>query len=227
MYLARLIMDVTERGARRDLRNCQDLHRTVMSAFDNTNERDARRQFDVLYRLVPSGGSKYILYVQSRVKPEVVRWLDKGYLYPLQEGRFLLNISEPAKIIKKGMLLNFDLLACPSKVSGTSTNQERLSGNKLNGRRVPLETAEERLGWLARKAEAGGFRLLEAWEAGKHTVHGTNYSNKKGKIYHIGVRFLGSLLVTDQEKFLSTICCGIGPGKAYGFGLLMIKKYSG
>lgn len=226
MHLTRLVMDVTAQGARRDLKNCQELHRTVMSAFANTDAQDARRHYDILYRLVPYGGSKYILYVQSMAKPQVSRWLNKGYLYPLQEGNILLKISNPTSFIKEGMLLNFDLLACPSKITGTSTKQERLNGNRRNGQRVPLRTAEERLEWLTRKAEAGGFKLLETWEAGNHTTYGTNKSNKKGKMYHVGVHFLGTLIVTDCEKFILAMQHGIGPAKAYGYGLLMVKQYS-
>lgn len=226
MYLARLVMDVTAQGARRDLRNCQELHKTVMSAFADTDVQDARHHFNVLYRLMPSGGSKYILYVQSMAKPEVARWLSKGYLYPLQEGRLLLDIPDPDSFIRERLLLNFDLLACPTKIAGTSTKQERLNGNRRNGYRVPLGTAEERLEWLGRKAEVGGFRLLESWEAGKYTAYGTNKINQKGKMYHVGVRFLGTLKVTDQEEFTTTMRRGIGPGKAYGYGLLMVKRHS-
>ena len=39
---------------------------------------------------------------------------------------------------------------------------------------------------------------------------------------HLAVRFDGLLRVTDAGDFRETLICGIGPGKAYGFGLLSI-----
>lgn len=36
------------------------------------------------------------------------------------------------------------------------------------------------------------------------------------------VRYDGTLSVTDPVKFHQTLCSGIGPAKAFGFGLLSI-----
>jgi len=226
MYLARLAMDVMAPGARRDLRNCHELHRTVMAAYGDMDRQEARRHFNVLYRLAPSGGSMHILYVQSQTAPEVGKWLEKGYLSPLQAGRVLLEISAPEVFSRAGMLLNFDLLACPTKTVSTSTKQERLQECRRNGHRVLLGTEMERLGWLARKAETGGFELLEVWESGKYSTFGYHKPEKGGKMVHAGVRFQGTLRIANPVQFAETMRCGIGPGKAYGYGLLMVKRCS-
>ena len=36
------------------------------------------------------------------------------------------------------------------------------------------------------------------------------------------VRYDGILEITDPDKFRNTLLCGIGPGKAFGFGLLSV-----
>ncbi|RMF67773.1 MAG: type I-E CRISPR-associated protein Cas6/Cse3/CasE [Calditrichaeota bacterium] len=40
---------------------------------------------------------------------------------------------------------------------------------------------------------------------------------------HVAVDFRGHLRVTDREAFRNAFTKGIGPAKAFGFGLLMLQ----
>ena len=46
----------------------------------------------------------------------------------------------------------------------------------------------------------------------------------KQKLTFAGVLFDGHLEVTDASLFYETIRQGVGPGKAYGFGLLSVGR---
>ncbi len=71
MYLSRLLLDPRSRAVRRDLADCQELHRTVMAAFPPTSDGSARERLGVLHRLeVDRRQNRLILYVQSGEEPD-------------------------------------------------------------------------------------------------------------------------------------------------------------
>jgi len=85
---------------------------------------------------------------------------------------------------------------------------------------VPLLAPAAQLEWLARKGQTHGFELLEATVAAagaSELVH----SHSTGRTFQ-GVVFEGRLVVRDAERFREALEQGIGPGKAYGYGLLSV-----
>jgi CRISPR system Cascade subunit CasE len=94
-----------------------------------------------------------------------------------------------------------------------------------NGKRVPLRVREEVVSWISRKGEQGGFAVNE--ETLRTFSRGREYFEKRGKRgLHSAVEFQGVLNVTDPVKFHETFTQGIGPAKAFGFGLLVIAPTS-
>src|SRR5205809_1902609 len=86
MYLSRLLLDPRSRDVRRDLADCQEMHRTVMRAFPARRENEgsvhagARARHGVLYRLdVEDEGTRLVFLVQSTTRPDWTR-LPSGYL---------------------------------------------------------------------------------------------------------------------------------------------------
>jgi len=116
----------------------------------------------------------------------------------------------------KGQKLRFRLRANPSV-------KKKREGKK-NSARVGLTKPEEQLAWLERKAEQGGFRVL-ALESARG---GYQHSRRSREIdpsrhVHMGVSYEGILSVADVDQFnRHTLPEGIGPAKAYGFGLLSV-----
>jgi CRISPR system Cascade subunit CasE len=205
MYLSCFALDITDPSVRQCLRDAHDMHRCVMSGFLDVQQPQARSAAQVLYRL--DGEAPIKLYVLSSSKPD---WsgLKPGFR-PMPQSPKLLDMTA---ILSDGRRLGFDLLAIPSK---------KVVGEGKNSRRVFLRDADDRLEWLKRKAEQNGFRLVWCREDGQRRA---TVSARPGSspAVHTGIRFRGELVVTDSTRFKEAFQSGIGAGKAYGMGMLML-----
>lgn len=115
----------------------------------------------------------------------------------------------------------FRLLANPTRKVPFSASGERLP----NSRRVALTDGAAQREWLARKAAAAGFSFhdpsLEILPLGRERFL------REGRTgVHHAVEFTGRLQVTDATTFQQSSLAGIGPAKAFGFGLLAIAPVS-
>jgi len=197
------------------------MHRRVMSAFPDVldPEVEARAYFGVLYRLELNRNSgQVLLYVQSRVEPDWTQ-LPEGYLRPADglANPALKRIDHVYDGIQAGRVLRFRLRANPTRKIDTKSGPD---GVRRNGRRVPVRGVEEQVAWLARKAEDCGFELLQVVIAASGSTELVK-SYETGKTFQ-GVLFEGHLRVNDPARFREALETGIGPGKAYGFGLLSV-----
>lgn len=203
MYRSLLIVDLSSPSMRQALGNCQDMHRNIMKAFPRDNAD--RKKSQVLYRLM-TVESRPALFVLSR---ELPNWDNVAgiSLYQQLPPRLLGELGDT---FKGGRVLRFSLLTSPCK---------KISGEGKNSRRVFLRTSEERLAWLSRKAKQNGFTLLQVSESAMETLYG----KKEGEeIRYRTIAFDGMLRITDPDLFLNAYTTGIGPGKAYGLGMLML-----
>lgn len=221
-YLSRLILNVRTPEVRRDLSDCQEMHRTVMSAFPEDEER-ARASFDVLYRTEVDGAGSPRLLVQSSAEPDWSR-LPEGYLVRVTGNPGVRCMDRLLERLTTGMQLRFRLYANVSKRVAAAPEPGK---RDMRGKRVELRSAEEQESWLRRKGEAGGFQLLavraDRGVANLQTVPGVQFGSRQGKRMTFGaVYFDGVLSVSDAERFRETVREGIGPGKAYGLGLLSV-----
>lgn len=117
--------------------------------------------------------------------------------------------------------------------------QQRPDGRRI-GKRVELRREEERIQWLQRQGERSGFQLLTArLEPGLGQATGRDIAaaradpsptllgrQRNGSIDRrltlATALFEGELRVTDAQALRAAIENGIGPGKAFGCGLLSI-----
>jgi CRISPR system Cascade subunit CasE len=230
VFLSRLTLNLRSAEARRDLGDCMAMHRTLMKAFpDGLSSGEARSDTGVLYRVEPTAGAMRLL-VQSRLRPN---WgcLPDNWQHPgaPPESR---EITEALGRVGGGSVLRFRLVANPTRKIDTKTGPD---GRKNNGRRVELRGEDEWLAWLERKAEQCGFRL-KAVRAAAHVpdvrssrdVRATGVKRAadgaSSRVTFRGVIFEGRLKVVDANRFLDSLRAGIGPGKAYGYGLLSIAR---
>jgi len=75
--------------------------------------------------------------------------------------------------------------------------------------------------WLNRQAERHGFQVL--------SVRADNYRQlrldaRKRNIRFSTLDFTGLLQVTETDAFARALCKGIGPAKAFGCGLLLVRR---
>lgn len=228
MYLSRLKLNPRSRELRRILSDCHRLHQAVMGAFPDHPE--GRHGLGVLFRLEARAGQPQLL-VQSREEPD---WghLDEGWLavdwLPGETNPQTRAITSALEGIQTGQTLRFRLDANPTR----RLRRDDESGRA--GQRVGLHTDASCLDWLARRGVAAGFELARVpsepevpavqvqplgdrigWKQG---------GGKKRRLTHHAVRFDGRLRVTDASLLREAITQGIGPAKAYGFGLLSLAR---
>lgn len=241
MYLSRLILDLGSSAVRRDLGDCQALHRTIMSAFpESLSAGAARSAAGVLYRIEPPTRSRAVaLLVQSRIAPDWSR-LPEGYLAGAnghQENPACKSVGAYYDALQAGDVLTFRLRANPTKKIDTKSGAD---GARRNGKRVELRAEAERLAWLGRKAEQSGFELLGVQaRADVPDVLTMPEDKLKGRRPRLGpgeaadsehrltfgaALFEGRIRIYGVAAFRRALEEGIGPGKAYGFGLLSIAR---
>lgn len=247
MYLSCLMIDSGSdsdhhRPGRAWLQNRYRVHQRLSMAFPSDTQRDgdssflspfrpeAFRQVRVrrtndeafLFRVDPQSGGRVMIIVQSAVTPD--------WNYAFQNAPFLaappqVKSFEPR--FERGQTLQFRLIANPTKKTGTITKQDRqaLTREELlakpgrHGRRVPVPPSEFE-NWLHDRAVRGGFRVIRF--DGIQAGYVLEKSEHTGANHLRSACYEGVLAVEDGSEFKATIVRGIGPGKAFGFGLLSV-----
>ena len=199
MYLIKIEMD--RRNTRHLLADCQQMHRFVTSLFGTD-----RQSSQILYRTNPLRDRLCIyLYAQGPAE-QVPEYCD------VQQR----DVTAWLEGMDEGQLWSFDLIAAPTKKVGAE-------GRKNSCRRI-LRDPAERQEWLVRKAEQSGFALLHAEELEQIHISGSHRQDSGGMMYHDAYHYRGTLQITDAAVFRRTMQSGIGSGRAYGFGMLMVKR---
>ena len=91
---------------------------------------------------------------------------------------------------------------------------------KKNGRRTAIYKPDQLNEWLQNKARQHGFTILNVEIGGPVTQH-FRRKNKHGK--HVCVDFRGTLQVQNRDRFKDAFQTGIGPAKAFGFGMIVLQ----
>jgi len=220
MFLSLLRLEPRSASVQRDIRDPHFLHRTIMRAFPDIIDPEvkARAYFGVLYRLeMDRRRGRILLYVQSRIEPD---WSFLPPDYLVNDGMpnpAVKSVERAYASLREGRVLRFRLRANPTRKIDTKSGP---NGERRNGRRVPLSGVDAQVEWLARKGEQHGFQLLQATIAATGAAELVQ-SYSTGRTFQ-GVLYEGRLVVRDAERFREALANGVGPGKAYGFGLLSI-----
>ncbi len=247
LFLSRLILDPRSRQVWSELARPYEMHRTLMRSFSQASVEEgdiAREKFGVLFRAdVDDRRNLVIVYVHSAVEPDwsFLTTLDHYLLVdPDLPNPACNDVMRAYQGLQNRQVCSFRLRANPTKRIGKVIKGEA----ELKGKRVGLLREEEQIAWLIRKSQQrekgkpGGFEILmnevedqngEIRQVPRVNVHreGKQLGRKKEegrshKTTHLAVRFDGLLRVTDADAFRETLARGIGPGKAFGFGLLSI-----
>jgi CRISPR system Cascade subunit CasE len=205
----------------------QRMHRLVMSAFPSV-EGPARASLGVLHRVEADARGGCTVYVQSKDRPDWGQLPSSVFLPTVADAVALRDLSGDLEARRAGDLLVFRLLANATRRIDTKTRED---GVRRHGKRVPLRNHEARVAWLRRKALTCGFELVEGWSGEpelrvtEHApMHGTRTdSDVVRRITFEGVTFEGLLRITDPVAFRQAVEFGIGPARAYGFGLLSFR----
>jgi CRISPR system Cascade subunit CasE len=237
MYLSRLWLNARSREVRRDLADPHEMHRTVMRGFPPIEPASdaARAHHGVLYRVDddPRLG-RLVLYVQARTEPDW-RPLPEGYLVDAMgeiDNPSTTEVLSAWAALAPGRELAFRLRANPTRRIDTKSGPD---GKRRNGKRVELRGDEALLTWLQRKAKDAGFALrntsedatvpdVRIVEERKLVGRRPRAEGDKSRLTFAPVLFEGVLRVADADAFRRALAEGIGPAKAFGFGLLSVQR---
>lgn len=204
MYLTKLEMPLSDPGVRAALRDAQRMHRRVSSLYGT-----ARAETSVLYRTRLRGGTAE-LYLYSAAP------IQKEALLPSMKLAGERDLSDWLESMSEGQCWGFDLLTMPFKKLADPEGR--------NSRRRVLRSREERLAWLARKAEQNGFEILGAEEYAGEKLNAVHAETDGGTLYMDPYRYSGLLRIVDAALFRRAVQQGLGPGKAYGLGMLLLRR---
>lgn len=118
-----------------------------------------------------------------------------------------------------GQRLAFLLTANPIKNIKDAQLTEK-PGKRRDTCRVPLIREQEQRDWLARKL--AGAAQIEAVSVLPHQPIFFRRGNRAGKL--VTVTFEGVLRVEDPLPLVQRLQSGIGPAKAFGCGLLLVRS---
>lgn len=221
LQLARLVFV----PARRDY----ELHRDLCRAFDSRREDAYLFRADLDHTAARS--ARQVVLVQS-ARP--------GNWSQLADRLASHETCERTWEIRSGGRYRFFLRANPTQAKKAGLHEladvRGEAFRKARGKRVALRGEGELVAWLGRQGERHGFRLVETAfpeEGGGKTdvpalrvVSGRDVewrgNGKHG--CHAGADFEGLLEVRDEGAFGRAVMEGIGPGKAFGFGLLSLGR---
>ncbi|MDZ4811962.1 MAG: type I-E CRISPR-associated protein Cas6/Cse3/CasE [Pseudomonadota bacterium] len=194
------------------VRNPYEIHRRLWRLFPGeghetgSSDDDARNSF--LFRVEDqSTGRPARLLMQSRQAPVCA------------EGVNLLGSREFLPSPGEGQRLAFLLTANPVRTI-VDAQREAKPGKQSAKCRVPLIKEEDQRQWLARKL--AGAASLERVEILPHAPLYFRKGKGGGKL---GVcTFEGLLRVEASEQLASLMQNGVGPAKAFGCGLLLVRR---
>lgn len=202
MYLTRLQLDHRNALARRDLADPYDMHRTLVRAFVRDSAQAPPR---ILWRAEPgSAWSAPIVLVQSLAPAD---WTALGAMPGYLQAPAETKMLQPASLLQHEGRYRFRLFANPT-VSRA-------------GKRYGLVSDDAQLAWLSRQGQRLGFAV----EAALVTASDVLKSRKGGMpICLQRTGFEGVLKVVDVDAMAQALQTGIGPGKAFGCGLLSLAR---
>lgn len=213
LYLSRICLNPLYAPAIKLAADAQALHSRLYALFQKENPSGAR---SLLFRIDTEDEGPIVL-LQSTSVPD---W-DALELAPrsLREQP-ATKPYDPA--FAMGQRLSFRLLARPSiRKSGHF-------GSKPNGKRKPgprqtCRDDRQRLAWLKRKGADSGFQIESVGLTilSFPAIKSEKSPRERGGSFS-AVQFDGVLVVTDPDKLKEAVRNGIGPQKAYGFGLLSL-----
>ena len=194
-------------------RNPYEYHRQLWQLFPGETKETRRRADDsrngFLFRVEDHRPGRPVrLLVQSRQAPHVTT-----------PSIHVVGAREVHPRPSLGQRLAFVLTANPIKTIADAERDAK-PGKKSDKCRVPLIREDDQREWLLRKLAAGAE--VEAADVLPHPPIYFRKGNRGGKL--VTTTFEGVLRVRDPNALATLLENGIGPAKAFGCGLLLVRR---
>ena len=176
-----------------------------------------REDSGFLFRIDPSPAAGSVILVQSAMKPD--------WDYAFHNAGYLLAAPPEVKTFDPrfaaGQSLRFRLVANPTTAPQDRYQERtRLTGSGNMESAFPYGRPAASTGSLAGR-DREGFLDEDSTTVQPGYIYVNKTPDGSGQRLR-SVRYEGILTVTDARHFQDTIARGIGPGKAFGFGLLSL-----
>lgn len=203
-----------------DRMGAYESHRLVWALFGDTADRDR----DFLYRLDWRGGRPEIMAVSAEAPHDEHNLFDietKPYDPALRAGDRLSYMIRLNPVLRK-------------EVDGRRRKVDVVM-DAVHARRATGETHPDRMevaraalpDWLARQGRRDGFEsvpdalVVEAYDRVEFV------SSARRRVQIAGVDLRGELTVTDPDAFRHMLFTGLGSAKAFGYGLMLVRRAMG
>lgn len=193
-------------------RNPYNLHRQLWHLFPG-EDRETRSSDDETRQ-------GFLFRVEENAPGRPVKVLMQSRRAPTQaDGLLLVGTREFTPRPSIGQRLAFVLTANPVKTI-TDAQRDAKPGKQSEKCRVPLITEEDRRKWLLRKLGEAGE--VEAVSVLAHVPLYFRKGRHGGKL--VTATFEGVLHVRDPDRLTALLENGVGPAKAFGCGLLLVRR---
>ncbi|MDS2172673.1 type I-E CRISPR-associated protein Cas6/Cse3/CasE [Nesterenkonia sp. CL21] len=226
-WFTTLSLNPRRRKTRQLLGSPQAMHAEVMGAFPPdavTDSADGR----VLWRLDEAEGQQ-TLYMVSPEKPDLSNVVERAgwETSPARSADYEAFLNQ----LKRGQQWGFRLRANPVKALPRSDGPR--------GKVIPHVTVPQQISWLLKKSDRWGFEIPGSGSEGAGgdgpQVAVTSRGDRRfrradpatdtyGRVTLRQAQFDGVLTVTDVDRLRHSLVRGIGRGKAYGCGLLTLRR---
>lgn len=167
--------------------------------------KEAGESHRIQYRIMPAGGP--CILVRSTFEPD---WYGAFKNAPFLLKELPDRPRSVAVDYAPGTVCYFSLIANPAaKESSTKKRRAILEDDAV-------------LAWLHRRGEQHGFEIVAARAERRGMVRTRKHRDAPDMVFH-AVSFEGELRVTDTAQFSAGLQSGIGPAKAFGFGMLCVS----
>ena len=202
--------------------NAYTIHQNFWRLFPDDPE--AKRDF--LFRREEGGGWPYFYMVSGR--------------RPLSIKNFVMVESKPYQPkLSNGQLLSFSLRVNPVVTKKSDDGKRQMRHDVvMNAKRERAKSGSAKTYYIANDLQyEAGIRWLESRAATLgfsfdpdrvkvfgYQQHRIKKVNAKKEIRFSVLDYQGVLTVADSDRFYRTLIKGIGPAKAFGCGLMLVKR---
>lgn len=187
-------------------RNPYEIHRALWKLFPE--DADANRDF--LFHVERSDWNSAEILMQSFRKPERSSNTVK-----------ILKCKEYNLFLSAGLRLRFLLIANPIKMINDESKRRNADG-EIKKCRVPLIREDEQRAWIERKLGIAASIETLVIDPISSIRFRKAQEDRAGKIQPVS--FQGILKVADVEAMTALLKTGIGPAKAFGCGLMLVRR---
>lgn len=235
-YLSRIWLNPLRTGAQRMLRNPQVTHAAVLGGLSRqpVDER-------VLWRLEHDSPHRAGLLILTQSTPSWEHIVEQAGWLAADEPQALVRSYEPLlDRVERGREFRFRLHANPVTSTRTPAKPSDAQRHRLEtsmrprGARVPHRTAGHQLGWFLDHVDKWGFGIPDT-DDGQPDVHVVarnriafhKSGNTSSRVVLQTATFEGRLRIEDPNLARAQLLSGVGPGRAYGCGLITLAPLHG